>query len=221
MPAYYYTIAALPSLFYDADPPIGTDELLSFLSGQLTADDYRKVRAAALEEPTVFSVMSRARAADSDADDEHESGLESARSGTSSSNGTASETSSALLAFRAFDRSLRNTLLRARTDDLEKVNRYTREGDVSYGGGGEEVIREAQSLNPLEAEMLIDRTRFDFLAQLDVANIFDVENIVVFYLQLQLVLRRAALTEEAGRAAFEASYQSVLEEMNNTQTNMS
>ncbi|MFW6368225.1 MAG: hypothetical protein ACOCZ9_00680 [Spirochaetota bacterium] len=221
MPAYYYTIAALPSLFYDGDPPIEKDELLSFLEGQLTDRDYRKVRSASLEEPGVFSVMTRARAADSNTDKEHEPGGESSGSEAPVSNEPGAEESLALLSFRAFDRSLRNALLRARTDDLEKVNRYAREGDVSFGGGVEEIIREAQSLNPLEAELLLDRTRFDFLAQLDIASIFDVENIVVFYLQLQLVLRRAGLTEEAGRAAFEASYQSVLEEMNNTQTNMS
>lgn len=221
MPAYYYTIAALPSLFFDADPPIGTDELLSFLEGQLSAGDFRKVRSARLEEPTVFPVMSRARTADSDTETEGDSVYTEVLVETSAANAGESEGSRSLAAFRAFDRSLRNTLLRARTDDLEKVNRYTREGDVSYGGGVEEVVREAQSLNPLEAEVLIDQTRFDFLGQLDVENIFDIENIVVYYLQLQLVVRRAALTEEAGRAAFEASYQTVLEEMNNTQSNMS
>lgn len=215
MAGYYYAVAALPSLFLDSEPPIEWDELLTFLRGQLSPVDLKRLPGAELEEPAVRVVLDAARRPE-----ESESDHGSSDSGdiTASDLAESVETlSAAAVEFRSFDRALRNALVEARSDNAERVNRSIRRGDVGYAARAEEAAREAINSDPLEAERYLDRVRFDFLSELEVGHHFDFENIVIYCLKLQIIIRRAARTDAAGRDVFERSYNAVLERMGDIQ----
>lgn len=216
MSAYYYTVAALPSLFFDGEPPISTDDLFRFLEGQLSERDFSRLDAAELEERSVRPIIHAARSADEGEPDESAdsySGASGERHDPAINELSDGPASPVAAAYRGFDRALRNALLTGRSEDNEKVSRYRRKGEVWFVTRAEESAREALSSDPLEAERLLDRARFDFLSELEAGYFFDFENIVVYYLKLQLITRRAARTDENGREAFKASYQNVLDRM--------
>ena len=222
MAGYYYAVAALPSLFLDSEPPIAWEELLTFLRGQLSPADLKRLPGADLEEPAVRVVLDAARSTDSS-----EAEREAAERGGAIERGGTAESpdpdeppdvlSGSAVEFRSFDRALRNALVQARSDNAERVNKSVRRGDVGYAARAEEAVREAVNSDPLEAERYLDKVRFDFLSDLEVGHYFDFENIVIYCLKLQIIARRAARTDETGREVFEHSYEAVLARMGDIQ----
>ncbi|MFP4642965.1 MAG: hypothetical protein ACLFM0_01275 [Spirochaetales bacterium] len=215
MAGYYYAVASLPSLFLDSEPPINWDELITFLRGQLSASDLRRLGGADLEEPPVQLVLDAARSAESTTTDEDFS--ESGDSESTDSEESSESLGAAAAEFRSFDRELRNALVRVRSDNPERIKKSTRPGDVGYASRAEEAAREAVNSDPLEAERYLDKVRFDFLNELEVGHHFDFENIVIYCLKLQIVARRASRTDEAGREVFERSYEAILARMGDIQ----
>ncbi len=211
MAGYYYAVAALPSLFFDADPPISKTELFAFLERQLTDSDLTLLRAAELEEASVRAVTEPAR------EDEGSDTTENEDDGgdlSEASDDTESTGSPVISAFRSFDRALRNALVTLRTDETDKISRFSRAADPEYASRAEELAREAASASdPLEAERVLERARFEFLEALEVGHYFDFERIAIYYLKLQLITVRSARTDEAGREAFQSSYEAVLDRM--------
>jgi len=70
-------------------------------------------------------------------------------------------------------------------------------------GSAELAAEAAGMINPLEAESLLNRARWQFLEQLEVGHYFDVERLVVYSLKLQLLERIALYDREKGRERFE------------------
>lgn len=213
-------MAALPSLFLDSEPPVEWDELLTFLRGQLSPADLKRLPGADLEEPVVRTVLDAARSGE-ESEVEREAGDRQAGDRGQPDSASSEEPDELLSAaaadFRSFDRALRNALVQARSDNAERVNRNVRRGDVGYAARAEEAAREAVNSDPLEAERYLDRVRFDFLSELEVGHYFDFENIVIYCLKLQIIARRAARTDETGREVFEHSYEAVLARMGDIQ----
>ena len=61
--------------------------------------------------------------------------------------------------------------------------------------------------NPFIAETIIDKARWTFIEELESGNFFNLNNLFAYYLKLQLLERRRAMTEEYGASAFEALYE--------------
>ncbi len=65
--------------------------------------------------------------------------------------------------------------------------------------------------NPLDAELLLNNARWQFIEELSAGHFFDLEFLVAYRLKLQLQERRAMFEEEKGFAAYRGLYERVLE----------
>ncbi len=112
-------------------------------------------------------------------------------------------TCQALEAWRAWEGTLRNELVkvRAQTKGYE-AEKYVREGPEAFGV--ERVAREAAGdSSPLAGEDTLNRARWAFLDDLETGHHFDMEKLVVYFLKLQLLERKALFNTEKGTEKFE------------------
>ncbi len=109
----------------------------------------------------------------------------------------AQPTSSALDAWHAWEGALRNELagLRAQTKGWE-AEKYIREGPEAFGV--EQIAREAMGGSPLAGENVLNRARWAFLDELETGHHFDMEKLVVYFLKLQILERKASFDKEKG-----------------------
>lgn len=99
--------------------------------------------------------------------------------------------------------------LRARLALMRAAAR--KEDETPYarlGGETVETARFARSAfeapDPLQAEEILLRARWDMLSNLEVLHFFDMEFLVVYFLKLQVLARRALLSQENGRPRFDS-----------------
>lgn len=205
MAQYYYAVAALPGLSLDTEPPWTIDSFLEFSGAQLTSADFEILRSATLEPEEVSVELQPLR---------DEAGADTQIGNNSEDEAYDIAGSGAAAHWRRFETSLRNALVKVRTEDPNRQNAYTRPSDTAEDQRVHEIAREAHAAShPLDAEHVLDRARYSFLEELEVGHFFDIDRLVVYYLKLQLVTRRALQTSEKGRSVFEKRYDSVLEQM--------
>jgi len=108
--------------------------------------------------------------------------------------------------WRAWETALRNELVRARA----KEQGIDPEGHLREG---EQIVSVAEAARdafgqevPLAAEQVLDRARWDYLDELETGHYFDLEKVIVYYLRLQILHRKALFDAESGAAAFEEIY---------------
>jgi hypothetical protein len=65
--------------------------------------------------------------------------------------------------------------------------------------------------NPLEAELFLDKGRWDAIEDLTGVTYFDVNVIYAYLLKLKLIARKASFTTEEGFAEYKALYASIME----------
>ncbi len=208
MAQYYYAVAALPGVSLDSEPPWTIEGFLEFTREQLTPTDYQTLRGASLEPSEVADELGPLR------DGSESTGNSTGDGAEPVSDADAVAGSGAALHWLRFERNLRNALIRVRTEDPNRQNAYLRSSDHIEDNYVHEIAREAHAAaNPLDAEHVLDRARYRFLDELEVGHFFDIDRLVVYYLKLQLVTRRALQTAENGRSVFEKRYDSVLDQM--------
>jgi hypothetical protein len=115
--------------------------------------------------------------------------------------------------YRSWEVALRNELVRLRA--LKKG-----EDPVPYLKAGSEVYslkmlakRVFEESSPLQAENLLNRGRWDYLEELEIGHFFDINKIVIYYLKLQLLTRKAYFRDEPGKENYTALQQQVFEEL--------
>lgn len=205
MAQYYYAVAALPGLSLDSEPPWTIDSFLEFAGAQLTPADFEILRSATLEPAEVAMELEPLR---------DEAGDDTQGVNTSEQEDYVVAGSGSAAHWRRFEMSLRNALVRLRTEDPNRQNAYIRHSDSVEDHRIHEIAREAHAAtHPLDAEHVLDRARYSFLEELEVGHFFDIDRLVVYYLKLQLVTRRTLQTRETGRRVFEKRYDAVLEQM--------
>ncbi len=68
--------------------------------------------------------------------------------------------------------------------------------------------------NPYRAELQLLRLQWDFLDDLELGHFFDREKLTVYYLRLQICLRRRTISDlETGKAVFSRQYDTVAQAM--------
>lgn len=110
-----------------------------------------------------------------------------------------------------WERTLRNELarLRAQRKGLD-AERYLREADYQVGPSA--AAREALGQEtPLAAEEVLNRARWSFLAEIESGHFFDIDRLIVYYLRLQILHRKAAFNREGGASRFEEKYRKIAE----------
>lgn len=120
-----------------------------------------------------------------------------------------SSASPTIRAWAAYERGLRNAIVRLRAARLStEPGQYLRADESGdYGDGSAQIgeaAREAMGHDsPLSAEDALNRARWLFLDELEVGHYFDLEHIVVYYLRLQILARRRRFDRDQGQAQFE------------------
>jgi hypothetical protein len=120
------------------------------------------------------------------------------------------ERSPLLTRYHAWERSLRNELVRLRARRLERDG----EGWLRPAARDDAAPRVAQMVfqaaSPLEAELLLERQRWEAIESFKALHFFDLESIVAYRLELQILARLARLRQEEGEARYRETYAAIL-----------
>jgi hypothetical protein len=181
MASYYYFVATLPTLMDSAVPPFGHADFMARAAGQLKPKDYQVLECAGLSVPQDGQAPEAAR-----------------RSGL-------------LTRYYQWDASVRNELVRLRSQRLQKpADRHLKPGLPEWEG-----IKTAQAAfaadDPLQGELLIERDRWAFIEILGANHYFDMEYLVAYALKLQALERRQRFRDALGEEGYRTVYRSVLD----------
>ena len=72
-----------------------------------------------------------------------------------------------------------------------------------------------QSTSPLETDKGIDRLRWQYLDELESGQIFNLQQMIVYYLRLQILLRRRTLVADEGRKIYQQHYATLYQQAQN------
>jgi hypothetical protein len=122
--------------------------------------------------------------------------------------------------WNSWERSLRNELVKMRAGKKgQDGEKYLSSGN--FETGVLETAREAfNSASPLEAEVILDRARWDYLDMLEAGHYFDLGRLIIYFLQLQILYRKGQINREKGKSGFEELYRNITEKagsQNNSQ----
>ena len=111
--------------------------------------------------------------------------------------------------WNSWERSLRNDLVKIRAGRKGvDGDKYVASGAIETGL--QNIARDAcAAATPLEAEIILDRARWEYLENLEAGHYFDLGKLIIYYLQLQLLRRRSRLIKEKGLAAFDEIYAAI------------
>ena len=116
-------------------------------------------------------------------------------------------------AYREWETELRNELVKLRAPRLGRdAESFLKQGEVVLAERA--LARRAfDEASPLQAEELLNKARWQYLEELEFGHYFDLHKLIVYYLKLQLLLRRSLFKTEQGRETFTAIEQRVFEEL--------
>ncbi|MGI9257136.1 MAG: hypothetical protein ACR2PY_09405 [Salinispira sp.] len=178
MSSYYYILASLPHLEFESDYIPDPADFLDLCRLFLSESDMRIVESATLHPH-----------AEAPAE-------------------TAPETAAVPLLekFRHWEIGLRNELAKQRSQILnrEAAIRLNDDGSdcTAVSGLADSVKLIMQSATPLEADIGLDRLRWQYLNELGSGHYFNVQQLIVYYLRLRIRIRRDRLTADSGIAAY-------------------
>lgn len=180
MSTYYYLRSTLPTLLQASPPPFSFQAFLERSEGRVNEADYEILRAAGAEALVGDDPSRQIRR------------------------------SRVLTAFYAWEKALRNELVHLRAHKLGKApERFLRPGDLEW-----DAVRTAQgaaqSEDPLEGELFIEREKWNFVERLETGHYFDLEALVAYALKLQILERRARFEAERGEASYSTIYKDIL-----------
>jgi hypothetical protein len=181
MASYYYFVATLPTLMDSAVPPFGHADFMTRAAGQLKSRDFMILDSARLSVPADGQIPEAARG------------------------------STLLTRYFQWDASVRNELVRLRSQRLQKpADRHLKPGLPEWEG-----IKTAQAAfmadDPLQGELLIERDRWAIIEILAANHFFDMEYLVAYALKLQALERRQRFRTELGEEGYRTVYRSVLD----------
>lgn len=111
--------------------------------------------------------------------------------------------------WNSWERSLRNDLVKMRASRKGvDGDKYVASGTIETGL--QNIARDAFSAaTPLEAEIILDRARWDYLENLEAGHYFDLGKLIIYFLQLQLMKRKSLIVKEKGKSKFEEIYAAI------------
>ena len=111
----------------------------------------------------------------------------------------------------SWEGTLRNEIVRLRADSLDmeaETYLYAVESNTEAPG----LAGNAYKLDsPLLAEESLDRSRWQFLDELESGHYFDLEKLIVYLLRLKILERRTTFTIEKGNENFQKIYENIKE----------
>jgi hypothetical protein len=178
---YYYFAATLPTPQFGSPAPMGSGEFLERARTSMTAEDYAVVESAVLVSEPEGPPPAASR-------------------------------STALRDYYNWERSLRNELVRARARKLgRQAEAHLRPAGRSGADRAEASAQAAAGAeNPLDGELLLEQERWARIGDLKALHVFDLETLVAYRLQLQVLERLAALSPELGETRYRDTYAAIL-----------
>ena len=197
MGSYYYLAAQLPSLIYGQNPPMTSEAFREMARPQLEEQD------AALLDQLDLDPAPRAFSSE---------GIHSLEeSGPSYSDNADASGSDFIDNWREWERTLRLALARQRSQKAKREGSAPVEPPQYPAEAAASALRAmAQIDSPLEAELALDKARWDAIEVMQGADYFDRNTIFAFFLKLKLLERRALFKIEEGFAEYKSLYASIL-----------
>jgi hypothetical protein len=115
-----------------------------------------------------------------------------------------------LARYYAWERSVRNELVRLRARRLERAAEPWLRSSDGDGSALRAATGAFQSASPLEAELFLERQRWDVIQSLKALHPFDRDGMVAYRLELQILERLARLREELGEPRYRETYAAIL-----------
>lgn len=112
--------------------------------------------------------------------------------------------------FQKWETALRNALvkLRAKEQGLDE-REFLREGGEGFGV--DEIASAAMKIDsPLEAEHFLNRARWNYVEELKSGHIMDLEFLMGYYLQIQILERKESFKEKEGFENYKELYEDIL-----------
>jgi hypothetical protein len=186
-------MAQLPNLIYDQKPPMSSDSFKALAETLLNERDAALMKCLSLD-PDPNPVESK----------------------EPSYNTPAPSTGNKFIDdWRAFERTLRINLAKNRAHILKRENEVPLEIPVVPI---EALLTAAKATSgeqsPLDAELLIDKARWNTICGLAGSDYFSRENVFAYYLKLVMMERKDSFDTEKGFAEYKALYASILENAN-------
>lgn len=182
---YYYLIAQLPSLNYNQPAPMSSADFRALCREHLSGADFALLERCALGFP--------AATADADA-------------------GSPVLSSPFVNGWLRHEHSLALGLARERA---VRLGRDVSKSAFNTADGGFEIdslVKAALAIgNPLEAELFLDKARWDTAEALQKAAYFGVNAVFAYMLKLLLIERRSSFMPKAGFAEYRTLYASIME----------
>lgn len=183
MSRYYYFAATLPALQFGASLPLSSEEFLRRARRHLSRGDYRAIEGAVLS--------------------------------PSPEEAPAAGGSILLGRHNAWERALRNALAALRAGRLGRsAEAYLRPAlpmDEALAASASETAEAAfKAASPLEGELAIERARWSFLDRECPFQTFDLESLVAYRLELQVLERIALFLPERGEKEYREVYAAIL-----------
>ena len=167
MASYYYLVASLPMLRFDADPPLDPEDFLSACRQSVSKHDFELIESVVSGSHDGSAVHNRFIGR------------------WNTFLGTLGES---LHEHRAANLGLTDESGKAHADRDLRVD---------------ETVRSAmQAENPLEAELILLRLKWDMAGTLGESHVFDVEVLLTYAIQLLILERKARFVPMEGNAEF-------------------
>jgi hypothetical protein len=183
MSRYYYFAATLPALQFGAALPISSEEFLRRARRHLSRSDYKAIEGAVLSPSPDESPFTGG---------------------------------SALLARHdAWERALRNSLATLRAERLGRpAQAYLRPAlpmdEALAASASDAALAAFKAASPREGELAIERARWSFLDRECPFQTFDLESLVAYRLELQVLERVALFLPERGEKEYREVYAAIL-----------
>ena len=195
MASYYYLGAQLPYLSYGQNVPMSSAAFKELALKHLSAAD-----AAVLEQCTLDPDMALADAGDSFTGMPPETGV------------TPNASSAMLDTWKEWERALRLNLAKNRGKKLKREGGFpTDVPDTPFDAAV--AAKTALTIeSPLEAEVFLDKARWDVIDNLQGLDIFNETAIFAYMLKLLLMERRMSFNTEEGYTEYKGLYAAILGE---------
>jgi hypothetical protein len=182
--AYYYLVAQLPSLAYGQEPPMSSVHFLDLARAQLSGEDAGFLALLSLDPRSPDT----GRPSYAEAQGPSGSGF--------------------VDRWRDWERALRLNLARLRAQRLKREALDPPVVPADTVGSAQQAL---MAENPLEAEMILDRARWNAIDQFQGIAAFSRNAVYAYFLKLLILERRASFKAEAGFAEYKSLYASILE----------
>jgi len=180
MAAYYYFVSTLSTLFFDGTHAVSHAEFLETASRFVSKQDMELLEIAELMAPPLDDKKAKR-----------------------------AQASLVLNSYFSWERALRNELVRLRANRLKKqAELFYRPSLPEWNGQKTAQLVFAQE-NPLEAELLLERERWNYISMLEVNQFFNTEYLIAYCLKLQILERLKQFKKELGEANFTSLYNEV------------